>query len=580
MSEGYLLPNASLEWQEGTPVSSTYEDIYWHRGAALEEKSSVFVEPALSLADPNSPFTVAELGFGFGINCLLTAEAWPENARLNFISIEKHPVSHSDLRKLLSGFDFRYADQLLSQYPPAYRGSHVIWLSPRIRLLLIFEDVSAALTNLDAGVDAWYLDGFAPSRNEDMWTNPIYRVMFARSRTGAIVSTYSAAAQVRRGLAAAGFEVERVTGFGRKKEMLKARRSGAWQPMESSSPRVAVIGAGLAGRYCTEALQRRELDVTVIDSGQAGPSTITQLAVFPQLALAAEARYRFSLAALRYMKDAPGFYCSGLRWIGRTPEEAERLIQIAAMFPDSLIEVQSDASVLFKTAGWLAPDEMPAIQCLPATVSKVTARDNHWICESAEAGALEFDQVIMATGFNRTLLPNELQVRAIRGQAISVPSNNIDEVLNSNATVFPTWQGRSIISGTYSRSDALEPSDEDTAELLADAAPLIAAERRISAQDIKPLVGVRAVSRDRLPIVGEAPNWAALETSNRVSSIKEFQSGLHFCTAFGSRGATHARLCAEHLVSKLLNEPAALGLGEQAMLSPARFTIRDRKAED
>nr|MCS5582006.1 hypothetical protein [Pseudomonadales bacterium] len=96
----------------------------------------------------------------------------------------------------------------------------------------------------------------------------------------------------------------------------------------------------------------------------------------------------------------------------------------------------------------------------------------------------------------------------------------------------------------------------------------------------EPWQGIRAAARDRFPIFGQAPDWQKLHEFNRLSAVNEFQNGLYYCTAFGSRGATHARLAAEHLVSKILREPAALGLKEQRLMSPARFAIRNRKPDE
>ena len=122
------------------------------------------------------------------------------------------------------------------------------------------------------------------------------------------------------------------------------------------------------------------------------------------------------------------------------------------------------------------------------------------------------------------------------------------------------------------KSSSLKISPEDTKLLLEQAGTLLGESLHIREE----WVGLRASARDRTPIVGQAPKWAALAKSQRVRDVKLFEPGLHYCLAFGSRGATHARLYSEHLVSKILGEPSALGRIEQAILSPARFRIRDQ----
>lgn len=564
--QSYFVDTADIDWEQGSPVSRKYGDIYWHRGSPLEEKTQVFVEPLLALAGEavaQSQVTVCELGFGFGLNCLLTAKAWqtmPDSCQLNLVSIEKHPVDQQELARFLGSLDFPHSDALLKGYPPPYRGQHVIWLAPNIRLLLIFEDVERALGNLDARVDCWYLDGFAPARNDAMWEPALYRKMFARSKPGTRVATYSAAGAVRRGLERAGFETGKRQGFGHKKEMLFATRPGTWEPDAHGRESISIIGAGMAGLFCFEALKKRQITCNLYDSGQAGPSSIPQLSVLPQLARAAETRYRFSLAASQFMQDAPGFHPSGLYWIGRTEEETQRLQEIATDFPDDLIEVRDDGAY-YHQAGWLAFQELK--DHLQPGIHQTQIKD---------VTQVSADHVILATGFNRSLLPEQLQVRAIRGQAIEVGTSDIHHVINSLATIFPTVNGRSVISGTYENIDSDIVRDEETQSLLATARQYA----DINAAEVTPWAGVRAVSRDRLPVVGPAPDWQAAEQVNRVSALDRFQPGLHYCTAFASRGATHARLCAEHIVSKILGEPAALGLDEQQLLSPARFVVRDR----
>jgi tRNA 5-methylaminomethyl-2-thiouridine biosynthesis bifunctional protein len=585
MTDSYFVDPAELAWHDDAPFSETYQDIYWsgHDGSPLSEKQAVFVDPVRAMArqcKPGSQMTVCELGFGFGINCLLTADMWrdlPPDCRLNFISIEKHPVRKQDLAQLLSKFEFSSGESLLAQYPPHYRGQHVIWLSSNVRLLLIFEDIDDALGNLDAEVDMWFLDGFAPSKNEAMWQPAIYRKMFARSHPGAEVTTYSAAGGVRRGLEYAGFATRKINGFGRKKEMLSAKRPGNWQPSQSRRDSITIIGAGLAGIFCAEALTRRGIEFQIIDGGDPGPSTIPQLAVMPQLALASEPRYRFSFAACHYMQSAPGYYKTGVHRWGQDDEEIIRLRQIAEQFPDEIIESLDDRVVMHE-AGWLAFEETKRSITRQLTHAQIGSirHDGQWQCLQGDEVISSSDHLILATGFNRELLPDELEVRAIGGHAVSVKTDNLAQLINNDVTVFPTYQGRSIISGTYERDASASVNWSLISELVEAAAKLV----EFDGSSAEPWHGIRAAARDRFPIVGQAPDWQKLHEFNRLSAINEFQDGLYYCTAFGSRGATHARLAAEHLVSKMLREPAALGLKEQRLMSPARFAIRNRKPDE
>ena len=588
----YLLPYADIEWQQDAPASVAYQDIYWHRNQALDEKQYVFVdamhrqmESARSPGSGHSQYTVGELGFGFGINCLLTARAWleqPRTRQLNFISIEKHPVAPADLQRLLADYDFPHAGALIAQYPPAYRGAHVIWLASNIRLLLIFDDAEHALRDLDARVDHWYLDGFAPARNPDMWQSGLLDRIHALSRPGARVSTYSAAGMVRRNLQSAGFQVTRKAGFGDKREMLSAHRAGDWTPATHEAGNVSIIGGGMAGLYCAEALIRRGQPCRVFASST-GASAIPQLAVFPQLALQAEARYRFSLLASQYMSTSAGYHAAALHWTPRDDDERDRLMAIAALFSNDIIESHPDNTVTYHRAGWLCVEELKAalgIDIEAAHIERLEPQASGWHCLTGGVNVASADQVIIATGAGRDLLaPSFLEpetgIRRIRGQAVSIETTGIDSILNGQVTVFPTVDGHSLISGTYERTSDPVIRETDTRHLVETARQLYG----VAADEATAHVGIRAVSRDRLPLVGPVPDWPLLTGVNRLSAIRHFIPGLHYCTAFGSRGATHARLCAEHLVSSMLGEPTALGLAHQQMLSVARFVVRDQSRQ-
>jgi tRNA 5-methylaminomethyl-2-thiouridine biosynthesis bifunctional protein len=590
----YLLPNAAIDWEGDTATSPDYEDIYWHRGAAVEEKQHVFVNPlsellnsgllSSELLDPHKQgiqLSIGELGFGFGINFLLTAAFWaremPESARLNFVSIEKHPVEVSTLAARLKHHHFPHADRLLEQYPPGYVGQHTLWIAPNIRLLLVFQDVNTALGNLDAQIDFWYLDGFSPSRNTDMWSLPIFKKLFARSRPGARLSTYSVAGKVRDGLRRAGFEPQKRPGFGNKHEMLIASKAGTWQPRVLSDQAVTVIGGGLAGHFCAEALQRRGIEFQLIDGGGTRPSDIPQLAVFPQLAAAAEARYRFSLLAHQYMQSATGFHQTGLNWQPRSELQTSRLPRIAGQFPDSLIELHEDDSITFADGGWFSFTEMRTsldLDIIDRTIDDIVYADGHWQIYAGGDLVTSSPNVILTTGHHTGLTGSQLDLRAIRGQAITVKSTGINHVVTGEATLFPDINGVSVVSGTYARSRELEVDQADSDSLLEAARSM-----HEVGEFIEAFVGIRAASRDRLPIVDGIPYGDDRGRIQRASdgAPKNYQPGLYTCTAFGSRGATHARLCAEHLVSKIAGEPAALDLTHQRMLAATRFAIRDAR---
>ena len=439
-----------------------------------EEKSFVFVDEFVrqveGAAGSNSRVCCVELGFGFGINCLLTCGYWQESrpaARLDYISIEKHPVPRQELSRLLSGLKLPLANTLVDNWPVPLAGMHVIWLTRNIRLLLILEDVHHALAELEARVDAWYLDGFSPASNAAMWADNLYRRMFTKSAPGARVTTYTAAGRVRRGLGAAGFHVRKVKGFGGKHEMLVAERPGNWTPGTLDPRRVAIIGGGLAGHFCAEAFARRGLNPTLVDNGRVNPSQVPQLAVFPQLAVRPEPRYRFSLLAHQYMLPCPGFEATGVAFFPRNADEVGRLQRIAAQFSSNFIEWRG-SHLWFESGGWwsLGSFLQPTVfETIMADISSIRHRDQGWRLYTGAREVTRADVVILATGPDRRLAGKEPEIRSVRGQAISLATEGIACVTTGPVSIFPTANGRSTIAGTYSRHTRgtdMQASADDT----------------------------------------------------------------------------------------------------------------------
>ena len=576
----YVLEPAEIVWNDQNPYSREYRDIYGQENYVIREKLNVFVKRFAEFVKDiprNSQVTVCELGLGFGINLLLTAEFWtslPKSSRLNFISIEKHPVNKADLKKMLQFLETSNKDQFISKYPMPFKGQHVIWIQENVRVLIVLDDVVSALSNLDAYVDFWFLDGFSPAKNERMWDSQVFKKIRLLSRPGARALTYSSAGKVKLNLEDNGFKTKKERGFGKKKEMLTGYLDEKWLPAKLIDKDFTIVGSGLAGLFCAEALRKRNIHPTIIDMGAAGPSFIPQLSVFPLLAKRAEPQYLMSIAASEYMVDAPGFFRSGLTSVPTKESEQKRLREICHRLPDSLISEIKRNQFHFPRAGWFNTEIFSKKLDLEKKLLNITELrfDNCWEGYSDNEKVFSSQNLILATGANLELLPDQLEIKKIRGQAISVETYGLRSILNGVVTIFPTVTGKSVVSGTYQKSSILQISLEDTNLLLEQAETLLGKSLHIQSE----WVGLRASTRDRTPIVGQAPKWAALTKTQRVRDVKLFEPGLHYCLAFGSRGATHARLYSEQLVSKILGEPSALGKIEQAILSPARFFIRNQ----
>src|SRR5258708_387538 len=239
MSDETIPPisESPLSWSDdGQPRSRRYDDVYFSAQDGLAEARAVFLQGCgLPQAwDGRDRFVVGELGFGTGLNVLALIDLWarsrPPQARLHIFSIEAHPIAADDARRALGHWPelADLAARLTARWPGRARGVHrVEFADLGVILDVMVAEVAEALEAWSGRADAWFLDGFAPARNPAMWREEVLALVAARSAPGATAAAFTVAGQVRRGLAAAGFEVARAPGFGRKRERLTAVLPGA-----------------------------------------------------------------------------------------------------------------------------------------------------------------------------------------------------------------------------------------------------------------------------------------------------------------------------------------------------------------
>jgi tRNA 5-methylaminomethyl-2-thiouridine biosynthesis bifunctional protein len=223
-----MLTPAQITWtDEGYPYSTQFNDVYFS-GNGMEETAYVFLDKN-RLAERFASachFTVGETGFGTGLNFLCTLVLWrrtaPPSAAFHYIAFEKHPLTHADQRQALARWPELSEDAalLLSCLPPLEESIHCFTLSPQITVTLYYGDIADYLPQCDEQIDAWFLDGFAPAKNPAMWQETVFSHIKRLSHPGTTCSSFTAVGDVRRGLHAAGFTMQKVPGFGRKREML------------------------------------------------------------------------------------------------------------------------------------------------------------------------------------------------------------------------------------------------------------------------------------------------------------------------------------------------------------------------
>ncbi|WP_113912526.1 tRNA (5-methylaminomethyl-2-thiouridine)(34)-methyltransferase MnmD [Roseovarius dicentrarchi] len=217
---------ARLDWRAGdVPVSRQYEDPYFSLDDGLAETRHVFLEGNDLPGRFCDGFHVAELGFGTGLNMLVVAEAWAAHGApgtLHLTSFEAHPMDAADMARALAAFPALAprAARLLAGWE---NGAARIDLGDGARLAVIAGDARQTLPRWQGRADAWFLDGFAPARNPELWEPALLASVAAHTRPGGTAATYTAAGHVRRALAEAGMDVTRTPGYGRKRHMTRAR---------------------------------------------------------------------------------------------------------------------------------------------------------------------------------------------------------------------------------------------------------------------------------------------------------------------------------------------------------------------
>ncbi|MCB1159769.1 MAG: tRNA (5-methylaminomethyl-2-thiouridine)(34)-methyltransferase MnmD, partial [Leptospiraceae bacterium] len=276
-----------FSWQENhTLYSDAFNDIYYSRSGGLEEKEYVFLR-GNSLPERwenKARFTIFELGFGAGLNFFATYHLWKkkfhQNGQLHFISLEKYPLPAEVVLHCLSIYPeySQYMDSFSTRYTNLLPGLNRVISEKGFILDLYIGEAKDFFPEFYGKVDAWFLDGFSPAKNPELWSDEVFQFIRNHSADEATASTYTVAGQVRRGLESAGFQTMKIKGFGFKKEMLVAHRvlpeipdtykESYYAPGLSFSQkgeRVTIIGAGFAGTSLANAFAKRGMRVQLVE---------------------------------------------------------------------------------------------------------------------------------------------------------------------------------------------------------------------------------------------------------------------------------------------------------------------------
>lgn len=564
-------------------------------------------------------------------------------SRLHFISVEKYPLTQADLRKALAAWPelAPLSQPLIDQWPLPVSGCHrLLFADGRIRLDLWFGDIKEMLPQVPHPatglVDAWYLDGFSPAKNPEMWTQDLFDDLARLARPDATLSTFTCAGFVRRGLIAAGFAMKKVKGHGSKREMLAGVREGK-VPQQSIAPwyarpagregEVLIIGGGIASAMTALSLVERGRHVTLLcEDGEpaSGASGNRQGALYPLLNGEHDALSRFySLAfgfarnrLLALAKHHPvAFSLCGVTQLGYDDKSAAKLAKMSqGPFPPELMHPLSTAEVeqvvglpcdadgvSYPLGGWLCPAELTraAIReaqasgrlevVFNAAVTRIAEEADGWHLESRDGRAWQAPNLVVAAGHKLpALLPfAELPLYPVRGQVSHVPTttglSQLKTVLCYDGYLTPAHNGAHCIGASYGRNQTdlayrADEQEQNRARLQA-CVPHQRWPAEVDVSGAQARVGVRCASRDHLPVAGPVVRLAAL-VDHDVNAPADQQSalplhaGLYVLGALGSRGLCSAPLCGELVASEICGAPLPLAADLLEALHPARYWVR------
>ncbi|MFY0659506.1 MAG: tRNA (5-methylaminomethyl-2-thiouridine)(34)-methyltransferase MnmD [Shimia sp.] len=221
--------HADLDWRDNViPVSTRFDDPYFSLDNGLAETRHVFLDGNHLPARFAPGFHLAELGFGTGLNLLTVWKAWEESGQttpLSFTTFEAFPMSAEEMEKALAAFPelSAYATRLVT----AYAQDQTLATLDGIHARVVIGDARETLKAQNFEADAWFLDGFSPAKNPELWDAQLMAQVGAHTNAGGTAATYTAAGFVRRNLEAAGFTVTRTPGFGRKRHMTQCEKPAA-----------------------------------------------------------------------------------------------------------------------------------------------------------------------------------------------------------------------------------------------------------------------------------------------------------------------------------------------------------------
>ncbi|TGK04404.1 bifunctional tRNA (5-methylaminomethyl-2-thiouridine)(34)-methyltransferase MnmD/FAD-dependent 5-carboxymethylaminomethyl-2-thiouridine(34) oxidoreductase MnmC [Leptospira selangorensis] len=638
-----------IDWKEnGTPVSREFNDIYFSPENGLEETKHVFLkgnrlEERLSSPETQHVFSILELGFGTGLNFLAAWQLW-RNCKnksslqvLRFTSFEKYPLEREDIRKAISVFPelSELLDLFLEKYKLLIPGCNTFLFEKENLILdLWIGDAIQLLPETSGKFDAFFLDGFAPSKNPELWGENISLQLKRLSNKNASFATFTVARSVKDCLSSAGFSLSKIPGYGRKREMLVGvyesepeldlnlipflRRIGSNQIPKKAT----VLGAGLAGASIARALAWRGIQVEVWDDHNALRASSVPMAVsHPHITKGETPTSLWTLRCLgnsirRYSDLLPkdSYQISGtlqlsgedLPWIrleegvkahSLDKELAELRTELGENYPEE------SKGIFYPSGFWTDTPVLtekllnhPNIILKQGKVGSIFFEKEEWALFSENKETLNKTEVlILANSFGIESLLQGLweespfSLRSVRGQLEILEDSNIysekDPIHVGEKYLTPSKNGIRVNGSTFNEFD-LDPNakSKDREEILEYSQNTFLGVHWEQIKVRSDFVGIRSQTPDRFPIIGPIHSPEPFRKIYSGMGLpknrkKEFpflepQKNLFVFGGLGSRGVLTSLLGGEILAEILLNEPLSIENSLYSSLHPSRFLYR------
>jgi tRNA 5-methylaminomethyl-2-thiouridine biosynthesis bifunctional protein len=620
---------------DGSPYSEQFNDIYFDTESGYQQSEHVFIKGnniAENLINCPQEYTIAETGFGTGLNFLLTLNLYKALAKehklpsLHFISTEKYPLNKEQLIKSLSSLNTLDDEKaaLIACYPDSLEQQiECQFFNQKVKLTILLDDSTRALKAIklprkkNGLVDAWYLDGFSPARNPEMWQDALFEEMARLSKPQATISTFTIAGFIRRGLEKVGFRLKKRTYLGNKNEILTGKyqqnkligKGYQLRPSITKPQHVSIIGGGIASACAAYVLTKHGIKVTLyckdIKVAQ-GASSNAIGALFPLIHQKQDDISLFYQEAFWFARNfyndlnEQGYQFSH-DWCGlleisykvsleKRQQEFEKHQAWSNKLIQSIDKLKASehanipleyGGLYFPKSGWIAPQELVEQLFKAAsetkrlrietstTVESISQQENENWRLKTNKGNFNASVLVFCGGAESIKLPtiNQLPLTSVRGQITSMNTNTdigkLNTVICHKGYLTPQHKGIHCIGATFDKNtfDIL-PRDKDdqyNLSMLEKCLPNVT--NKIAAWQQSDILTrkarLRCMTPDHLPMVGPMPNISAhISTYAHLGKDKNwrfYEAAPHIKNLYVLTGLGARGLCTAPLLAEILS---------------------------